>query len=83
MPLLLTDRSVDTLEAKNLFRRQAAYQPGGPATAGPVLVREPYQDRQWSSPQIAAHLDRTVKTVLRTLHDHGVPERRRGGRAAR
>ena len=33
----------------------------------PVLPRELYQDRRWSSPQIAAHLDSTVKTVLRTL----------------
>ena len=39
----------------------------------PVLLRELlYQDRRWSSPQIAAHLDCTVKTVLRTLHDHGI-----------
>jgi hypothetical protein len=44
----------------------------------PVLLRELYQDRQWSSPQIAAHLDGTVKTVLRTLHDHGIPVRRGG-----
>ena len=44
----------------------------------PVLLRELlYQDRRWSSPQIAAHLDSTVKTVLRTLHDHGI-----GGPAA-
>jgi len=45
----------------------------------PVLLRELlYQDRRWSSPQIAAHLDCTVKTVLRTLHDHGIggPPRR-------
>ena len=42
----------------------------------PVLPRELYQDRRWSSPQIAAHLDSTVKTVLRTLHDHGIPVRR-------
>ena len=28
----------------------------------PVLPRELYQDRRWSSPQIAAHLDSTVKS---------------------
>ena len=43
---------------------------GAAAGAGP--------DRRWSSPQIAAHLDSTVKTVLRTLHDHGIPVRRGG-----
>ena len=30
-------------------------------------------------PQIAAHLDSTVKTVLRTLHDHTASVVRRGG----
>jgi len=42
----------------------------------PVLPRELYQDRRWSSPRIAADLDSTVETVLRTLHDHGIPVRR-------
>ena len=45
----------------------------------PVLLRELYQDRRWSSPQIAAHLDSSVNTVLRTLHDHGIPVRRGSG----
>ena len=32
----------------------------------PVLLRELYQDRRWSSPQIAAHPASSVKTVPRT-----------------
>ena len=44
----------------------------------PVLIAELYQEREWSSAQIAAHQDVTVKLVLRTLHDHGVPVRRGG-----
>lgn len=38
----------------------------------PVLIAELYQEREWSSAQIAAHQDVTVNLVLRTLHDHGV-----------
>ena len=44
----------------------------------PVLIAELYQEREWSSAQIAAHQDVTVNLVLRTLHDHGVPVRRGG-----
>jgi hypothetical protein len=44
----------------------------------PVLIAELHQEREWSSAQIAAHQDVTVKLVLRTLHDHGVPVRRGG-----
>jgi len=44
----------------------------------PVLIAELYQEREWSSAQIAAHQDVTVNLVLRTLHDHGVPVRHGG-----
>jgi transposase len=39
-------------------------------------VRELYEQRQWSSTEIAAHLDTTPALVLRTLHENDVPVRR-------
>jgi hypothetical protein len=39
-------------------------------------VRELYEQRQWSSTEIAAHLDTTPTLVLRTLHENDVPVRR-------
>ena len=41
----------------------------------PALIAELYQEREWSSAQIAAHQDTTVNQVLRTLHDHDIPMR--------
>lgn len=38
-------------------------------------VRELYEQRQWTSTEIAAHLDTTPALVLRTLHEHDVPVR--------
>lgn len=42
----------------------------------PRQVRELYEQRHWSSTEIAAHLDTTSTLVLRTLHEHDVPVRR-------
>lgn len=42
----------------------------------PAQVRELYVDREWSSNEIAAHLDVSQQQVLRVLHEHGVPVRR-------
>jgi hypothetical protein len=42
----------------------------------PQQVRELYEQRQWTSTEIAAHLDTTPALVLRTLHEHDVPVRR-------
>jgi transposase len=42
----------------------------------PRQVRELYEQRHWSSTEIAAHLDTTPALVLRTLHEHDVPVRR-------
>lgn len=38
-------------------------------------VRELYVQRQWTSPEIAAHLGTTTAKVLRTLHEQAVPVR--------
>lgn len=46
------------------------------ATLDPQQVRELYEQRQWTSTEIAAHLDTTPALVLRTLHEHDVPVRR-------
>jgi hypothetical protein len=46
------------------------------AQLDPRQVRELYEQRQWSSTEIAAHLDTTPALVLRTLHEHAVPVRR-------
>jgi hypothetical protein len=42
----------------------------------PQQVRELYEQRQWTSTEIAAHLDTTPALVLRTLHEHDIPVRR-------
>lgn len=41
----------------------------------PAKIRELYQDRQWSSPEIAAHLGISTNQVLRVLHEHDIPVR--------
>ena len=46
-------------------------------------VRELYQERGWTSAEIAARLGTHVNQVLRTLHDAGVPVRRGGPRPRR
>jgi hypothetical protein len=45
------------------------------AQLDPRHVRELYEQRQWSSTEIAAHLNTTRALVLRTLHEHDVPVR--------
>jgi len=49
----------------------------------PTLIAELYQDREWTSPEIAAHQNTTVNQILRTLHDHDIPVRRGGPPARR
>jgi hypothetical protein len=49
----------------------------------PALIAELYQDREWTSPEIAAHQNTTVNQILRTLHDHDIPVRRGGPPARR
>ena len=44
----------------------------------PELLRQLYQDREWTTTEVAAHLDTTVAAVLRALHDHKIPVRRGG-----
>ena len=44
----------------------------------PDLLRQLYQDREWTTMQVAAHLDTTAAAVLRALHDHDIPVRRGG-----
>ena len=44
----------------------------------PELLRDLYQDREWSATMIAAELDTSIQQVLRTLHEHGIPVRRGG-----
>jgi len=44
----------------------------------PQLLRERYEDQQWSAAQIAAEQHTTVQRVLRTLHENGIPVRRAG-----
>lgn len=41
----------------------------------PAKIRGLYVDREWSSNEIAAHLDLSRQQVLRTLHEHGIPVR--------
>ena len=49
----------------------------------PALIAELYQEREWTSAEIAAHQDTTVNQILRTLHDHDIPVRRGGPPARR
>ena len=44
----------------------------------PELLRQLYRDREWTTAQVAAHLNTTVAAVLRALHDHNIPVRRGG-----
>lgn len=44
----------------------------------PHLLRERYEDQQWTAAQIAAEQDTTVQRVLRALHENGIPVRRGG-----
>lgn len=44
----------------------------------PHLLRERYEDQQWSAAQIAAEQDTTVQRVLRALHENGIAVRRGG-----
>ena len=46
------------------------------AQLDPQQVCELYEQRQWTSSEIAAHLDTTPALVLRTLHEHDIPVRR-------
>ena len=46
-------------------------------------VRDLYQERGWTSAEVAALLGTHVNQVLRTLHDAGVPVRRGGPRPRR
>lgn len=46
------------------------------AQLDPQQVCELYEQRQWTSTEIAAHLDTTPALVLRTLHEHDIPVRR-------
>jgi len=39
----------------------------------PHLLRERYEDQQWTAAQIAAEQHTTVQLVLRALHENGVP----------
>ena len=44
----------------------------------PELLRQLYQNQEWTTGQIAAHLNTTTAAVLRALHDHNIPVRRGG-----
>jgi len=44
----------------------------------PHLLRERYEDQQWTAAQIAAEQNTTVQQVLRALHEKGIPVRRGG-----
>lgn len=41
----------------------------------PAQIRELYEERLWTSGEIAAHLDTSPHLVLRTLHENDVPVR--------
>jgi len=42
------------------------------------LLRERYEQQQWTATQIAADQQTTIQLVLRALHAHGIPVRRGG-----
>ncbi len=49
----------------------------------PALLRELYTDRNWTAAEIAAELDASPHTVLRSLHANAIPVRRGGARPLR
>ena len=44
----------------------------------PIMLRERYEQQQWTAAQIAAEQHTTVQLVLRALHENGIPVRRGG-----
>ncbi|MEO7060209.1 MAG: hypothetical protein ABI083_10835 [Lapillicoccus sp.] len=46
----------------------------------PIMLRERYEEQQWTAAQIAVEQHTTVQLVLRALHENGIPVRRGGFR---